>query len=86
MEFNIEHWNWAQDNNIKIYLCRTKDTYGHTQHTNGRKKKVYIPYVNICVSLDGNNRRFKDEFKQDDPELPTIINKLYKFYYERANG
>lgn len=86
MEFNIDHWNWAQENRIKIFLCRTQKQYGVTKMVAGRKKKISLPYVNICASLDGNNVRFKEEYKQEDEELPSIINKLYKHYYERANS
>jgi len=85
-EFNIKHWNYAQEKHIKIWMCKTKSNYSHTKYVNGRKTKITLPYVNICVSLDGNNTRFKDEFKQNDEELPYIINKLYKYYYERGNS
>ena len=58
-EFDINHWNWCQARNIRIYLKTAGTTYGATVMENGKKKKRYIPYVNICVSNDGNNSRFK---------------------------
>ena len=87
MEFDIKVWNWAKANNVKIWLSPSGNSYGTVKMVHGKKKKMSIPYVNICMSLDGNNKRFdKEEYKQDDEELPAIINKLYKYYYERANN
>jgi len=84
--FNIDHWNWCMENRIKVYVKTSKSTYGTTVLENGRKKSKQLPYVNICVSLDGNNKRFNEEYRQDDEELSSIINKLYKYYYERSNA
>jgi hypothetical protein len=86
MEFNKEVWNWAKANNVKIWLSPTDKTYVISKKVYNKTIKRQVPYVNICISLDGNNRRFKDEYRQDDIELPSIINKLYKYYYDRANG
>ena len=86
MDFNIDVWNWAMDNRIKIWLKPTKKTYSSPYTVNGRTKRLQIPYVQICVSLDGNNKRFDDEYKQNDEELPLIINKLYKYYYDSRNS
>ena len=85
-EFNITHWNWCMENRITIFLKTSKKTYTTTVSNNGRRKKAQLPYVNICASLDGNNKRFTEDYKQCDEELPNIINKLYKYYYERGNA
>ena len=85
-DFDINHWNWCQSRNIKIYLKTAGSTYTATVMENGKKKKRAIPYVNICVINDGNNSRFKEEYRQDDEHLSSVINKLYKYYYERGNA
>ena len=81
----MEAWNWAQENNVRIYPVPLKKTYTVNKMVYGKRVKQQVPWVVLEANLDGNIVRFdKDEYKQDDDYLTEIIEKLYKYYYDRA--
>lgn len=83
---NIEAYNYCISKNIRIYPVTTTKTYTVTKQKGNKKIKQVVPYVKIEANLDGNKVLFhKEEYKQDD-ELTEVIDKLYKYYHERANN
>ncbi len=77
--------SWCFDNNITIYPVPTKEMYTVTKMVNGRRKKVSIPKCVVEVNLDGMKKRGTEVWEQDE-EMYEYIQKLYDYYYERANG
>ena len=97
MMFNNKHFQWAQDNYLRLYPQTLVDTYVKHKQVNGRKRKSYIPYAEIIIEINGRQKRVADlphlhEFLPDgwkftqDEEIYTAMNKIYKYYYERANN
>ena len=95
--YNNKHFKWARDNHLRLYPQCLIETYTKHKQVNGRKKKAYIPFVEIIIEINGASKRIADlphlhefledgwKFKQDE-EVYEVIHKLYKFYYDRANS
>ena len=77
--------SWCFDNNIKIYPVPSRETYTVVKMVNGRKRKVTIPKCTVEVNLDGMKHRGTELWEQDF-EMAEYIQKLYDYYYERANN
>jgi len=76
--------SWCFDNNITIYPVPVKETYTVVKMVNGRKRKVSLPKCLVEVNLDGMKKRGTEVWEQDE-EMYQYIQKLYDYYYERAN-
>ena len=94
--FNNTHFQWARDNYLRLYPQCLIETYVKHKQVNGRKRKSYIPYVEIIIEINGSSKRIADlphlhEFLEDGwkfqqgEEVYEVIEKLYEFYYERAH-
>ena len=94
--FNNKHFQWARDNHLRLYPQCLIETYVKQKQVNGRRKKAYIPYVEVIIEINGSSKRIADlphlhEFLEDgwkykqDEEVYEVIEKLYEFYYKRAN-
>lgn len=81
----MERVSWCFDNNITIYPVPTKEMYTVNKMVNGRRRKVSLPKCLVEVNLDGMKKRGTEVWEQDE-EMYQYIQKLYDYYYERANG
>ena len=77
--------SWCYDNNITIYPVPSKELYTVTKMVYGKKKKVSLPKCRVEVNLDGHKKLGTELWEQDD-EMYNYIDKLYEYYYDRANN
>lgn len=96
--FNLEHFNWATENGLRVYPLPIKGTmYSSAGKRNGRTVKTNKPYVEIIIEIDGRKKSLselphikqyvlneEDSYMQDE-QLYNDIHLVYKRYYERAH-
>tara|TARA_B100000767_G_C19485452_1_gene417980 strand:+ start:198 stop:503 length:306 start_codon:yes stop_codon:yes gene_type:complete len=96
--FNIDHFNWGEDNGFRVYACPIANTmYSGKGKRNGRSVKVNMPYVEIIVEIGGRKKSLSElplikpllthtEDSYEQGELLTKdIHTVYKYYYERSH-